>query len=69
VTALPRQPGQKEGRFMHLLGGTPDLSEFDAPKPAAVHTDADLVSRIEALEAAVEALQQQFAAIKGGWSE
>jgi len=34
VKALPRQAGQKEGRFAHLLSGEPDI-----PKPTrAVHT-------------------------------
>ena len=32
ATALPRQPGQKEGRFAHLLCGEPELPE---PREAA----------------------------------
>lgn len=32
VTALPRQAGQKEGRFAHMLSGEPDMPE---PAPAA----------------------------------
>lgn len=35
VTALPRQAGQKEGRFAHMLCGEPEMPEFDAPAPAA----------------------------------
>ena len=35
ATALPRQPGQKEGRFAHLLCGEPELPEPTAA-PAAV---------------------------------
>lgn len=34
VTALPRQPGRKEGRFAHLLAGEPDISDDDY-SPAA----------------------------------
>lgn len=34
VTALPRQPGQKEGRFAHMLSGEPEYEA--APAPAAV---------------------------------
>ena len=30
VVDLPRQPGQKEGRYAHLLSGEPDI-----PEPAA----------------------------------
>jgi uncharacterized protein YceH (UPF0502 family) len=32
ITALPRQPGQKEGRFAQLLAGEPEIPE---PAPAA----------------------------------
>jgi len=34
VTALPRQPGQKEGRFAHMLSGEPEYEA--APAPVAV---------------------------------
>ena len=33
VTALPRQPGQKEGRYAHLLSGEPDIPEPSRPAP------------------------------------
>ena len=40
VTALPRMPGQKEGRYAHLLSGEPDIPEPAAPaavsRPAPV---------------------------------
>lgn len=35
VVALPRQPGQKEGRFAHLLAGEPDLPAPARPAAAA----------------------------------
>jgi hypothetical protein len=35
ATALPRQPGQKEGRFAHLLCGEPELPEPTAAPAAA----------------------------------
>ena len=35
ATALPRQPGQKEGRFAHLLCGEPELPEPTAAAAAA----------------------------------
>jgi len=34
VTALPRQPGQKEGRYAHLLAGEPDIPEPARSAPA-----------------------------------
>ena len=36
VTALPRQPGQKEGRYAHLLAGEPDIPEPTRAAPAPV---------------------------------
>jgi len=35
VTALPRQAGQKEGRFGHLLSGEPEYEAAAAPAPVA----------------------------------
>lgn len=64
VVSLPRQPGQKEGRFLHLLSGEPDLSAAQAPV-AEQGGDSDLESRVEALEAAVEKLQEALAALTG----
>jgi uncharacterized protein YceH (UPF0502 family) len=60
VTPLPRQPGQKEGRFMHLLCGEPDLSEFAAAPPPATTGGSELELRVEALEAAVAVLQDKL---------
>ena len=40
VTALPRQPGQKEGRFAHLLAGEPDIPEPAQAAPAPPRTAA-----------------------------
>ena len=40
VTALPRQPGQKEGRFAHLLAGEPDIPEPAQSAPAPQRTAA-----------------------------
>ena len=46
VTALPRQPGQKEGRFAHLLAGEPDIPEpaQSAPAPPRAATPRRNVS-------------------------
>ena len=59
VVCLPRQPGQKEERFAHLLCGEPGL-------PAAPHAGypvparQELEQRINSLEAAVEALEDRL---------
>ena len=61
ATALPRQPGQKEGRFAHLLCGEPDIPEMIAPAAsshgASLPRD-ELLERIDALEARVAALEE-----------
>ena len=58
VTALPRQPGQKEGRFAHLLCGEPEVqpvTHVASPRPAS-----NLEMRVSELEAQVQALQQRL---------
>ncbi len=60
ATALPRQPGQKEGRFTHLLCGEPEITEVAAPasrNPGASLPRDELLERIDALEARVAALE------------
>ena len=66
VLKLPRQPGQKESRFMHLLSGEPDLEAIAAtlaPEPATLQVRAEN-ERIEALEAQVQSLQEQMTELK-----
>jgi uncharacterized protein YceH (UPF0502 family) len=60
VMQLPRQAGQKEQRFVHLLCGEPDLSNLPAP-PVSARTG--LEERVSLLEAEVEALKQQLSAL------
>ncbi|MCO6413745.1 MAG: DUF480 domain-containing protein [Thiogranum sp.] len=54
VARLPREPGKRESRYMHLFSG-------DAPEEAAAQTPATATdaARIEALEQRLEQLQQQ----------
>ncbi|NNE05020.1 MAG: DUF480 domain-containing protein [Xanthomonadales bacterium] len=64
VMALPRQPGQKEGRFAHLMCGEPPLDEA-LPKQAPVTNSgsmerAGLEARIEALEAELARLEDRL---------
>jgi len=64
VVALPRQPGQKEVRFAQLLGGEPDLAQYEAksaaPAISAEPATSDLVERVAALEATVETLRLEI---------
>jgi uncharacterized protein len=55
VLKLERQPGQKEGRFAHLLAGTP---ENIASAPSAPVHGADRPDRVAQIETAVRELQE-----------
>lgn len=55
VVKLPRQPGTKEARWAHLLGGPVDLTASEAAHEAAPRTD-----RIAALEAAIAELREEM---------
>jgi len=68
VQSLPRLPGQKEVRYVHLLGGEPDLSAYAAraaQDPAArSEASSGLAARLALLEAAVQSLQEEVARIR-----
>lgn len=56
VTLLPRQPGEKEARFAHLLSGAPIATLQESVAGAAVTERADRVSQLEAEVGALRAL-------------
>ena len=67
VTDLPRQPGQKEGRYGHLLSGEPDIPPIiDRPVRASstAQSDSALEARILQLETELEAVKQRLGAIE-----
>ena len=65
VTALPRQGGQKEGRFAHLLSGEPVIPV--SPGPTAVQSfSPDLEARVADLEVQLEDLHSRLKAIESG---
>jgi len=63
VTALPRQPSQKEGRYAHLLSGEPDIPD-PATRTAPVGYSTGLEARVTELETKLEALRDRLAAIE-----
>jgi len=67
VRELPRMPGQKEVRYVHLLGGEPDLGELAAEARARQPArPADgLETRVEALEAEVASLREELEVLRG----
>ena len=61
VARLPRQPGQKDGRFAHLLSGEIDLQAIEqAPSPSPSSRRTSLEEKVDALTAEVEKLKEQF---------
>jgi uncharacterized protein YceH (UPF0502 family) len=59
VARLPRRPGQKEERYMQLIGADTQPGEAPARAPAAVTTGgAELEERVARLEEQVAALQR-----------
>ncbi len=74
---LPRQPGQKEVRCMHLLSGKPDIAPVQEvraeKKPAAAPSTSSVVEqkridmleeRVHMLSAELHKLRQEFAAFR-----
>jgi uncharacterized protein YceH (UPF0502 family) len=62
---LPRQPGSRENRWAHLLGGAPDVETATATATAAPDSPADVtVSEIAALKANVARLETEVDALK-----
>jgi uncharacterized protein YceH (UPF0502 family) len=59
VVRLPRQPGQKDGRFAHLLSGEVNVEAVSEPE-RVVSRRAGLDERVESLAAEVEKLKAQF---------
>jgi len=57
---LPRRPGQKEVRYAHLLGGTPEISDDDDADEPVGRTSSALEPRVTKLEAELAALRAEF---------
>ncbi len=72
MAGVPRQPGQKEGRFAHLLCGEPDIPE-PASRPAMASftsaRNAGLDARITALEAELADVRDRLNAIEANPEE
>ncbi len=59
VKQLPKRPGQKEARYMQLLGGTTVPEEEDSGAEG-VETSAGLAPRLAKVEAELAALRAEF---------
>ena len=58
VVKLPRAPGAREQRWMHLLCGPVDAAQYASTGTGAAPADAALGQRVQALEAEVASLRQ-----------
>jgi uncharacterized protein len=73
VVVLPRQPGTKESRYMHLLSGRPEFVSTAEPSlntsgSVSSSSDSDRIARVEsdvlALRQELADMQQQLAAFR-----
>jgi uncharacterized protein YceH (UPF0502 family) len=63
VMSFPRQAGQKEIRYAHLLCGEPEIPE-PAARTAYVQPPDDLARRVEDLEKEVDLLKQEIESLR-----
>jgi len=63
VVTLPRQPGQKEERYAHLLSGEPEVPPLSAAPVSAGRFE--LLDRVEMLELEVADLKERIARLEG----
>lgn len=64
VARLPRQPGQKDGRFAHLLFGEIDVHALDQAPPPTPSRRSSLEEKVDSLAAEVQSLKEQFEQFK-----
>jgi uncharacterized protein len=60
VVRLPKRPGEREERWMQLLGGDDPVSERSETVPVAPAADPDLEARVARLELEVAELRERL---------
>ncbi|MCZ7591052.1 MAG: DUF480 domain-containing protein [Kiritimatiellae bacterium] len=68
VVLLPRQPGQKEQRYAHLLGAAPSMEVETPAEPIRAQVSNDQ-QRIEALETEVATLREEVTTLRTALEE
>lgn len=66
VAQLPRQPGQKEVRYAHLLAGEPQVPAYEAP---ATRQETAGPSRMDLMEQELSALRGELAELRSQFEE
>ena len=67
VSMLPRQPGTKETRYVHLLSGDAQVAESPAPEPViGGSADSDRIAR---LETEIESLRTEITGLRKDFRE
>ncbi|MCK5801615.1 MAG: YceH family protein [Lentisphaeria bacterium] len=72
VVKLPRRPGAREGRYMHLLAAEPDPATLEEPPPPVEAARVQLQAedqRIVTLEAEVCSLREELNALRETFAE
>lgn len=64
VKMLPRRAGRKENRYVHLLGGEPDIKDTELPEERVVLEVRADNEKIKALEDRVEKLEKKLQALE-----
>lgn len=64
MVELPRQTGQKESRFAHLVCGPIDIEALAAAAPASSSSNTAAAAKIDALESRVAELEARLAALE-----
>jgi uncharacterized protein YceH (UPF0502 family) len=69
VKLLPRQPGNKEARYAHLLSGDVEVREAHPVKEPAVSSGASESARMIELESEIASLRKEIADLKSQFAE
>jgi len=66
---LPREPGNKEARYAHLLSGDVEVGEAPPVKTVAISNSSPENARMTELEAEIASLQKEIADLKSQFAE
>lgn len=72
VCKLPREPGRRESRYMHLFSGEPDMEMMQSTESTGlerVSSGSGHEARIAVLEEQVTQMQEEIAFLKKQWED